>query len=70
MASVEFDPEVNAVYIRIREGKVERSDPIADNIIMDLDKDGELIGLEVLLPSLNDKQLKAFSEALKNAVKV
>jgi len=70
MASVEFDPKVNAVYIRIREGKIEESDPLADNIVMDLDKNGEVIGLEILLPSLDDKQLKAVSEALKNAVEV
>jgi|Deesub1362A_J573_1020465.scaffolds.fasta_scaffold00017_99 uncharacterized protein YuzE len=70
MASVEFDPKVNAVYIRIREGKVEESDPLADNIVMDLDKYGEVVGLEILLPSLDDKQLKAVSEALKNTVEV
>jgi uncharacterized protein YuzE len=58
------------VYIRIREGKVEESDPLADNIVMDLDKYGEVVGLEILLPSLDDKQLKAVSEALKNTVEV
>ncbi len=44
MVSVEFDPEVNAMYIRLKKGKVDRSEPLADNVIVDVDKKGEAIG--------------------------
>ena len=48
---VRFDPEVNAIYIRLKEGKVSESEPLADNIVVDLDEKGEVVGIEVLLPS-------------------
>ncbi|MFW6186274.1 MAG: DUF2283 domain-containing protein [Halobacteriota archaeon] len=31
MASVEFDPEVNAMYVWFKKGKVAESEPLADN---------------------------------------
>jgi uncharacterized protein YuzE len=50
MVSVEFDPEANALYIRIKKGEVEISEPLSDDIIVDLDKNGEVLGIEILLP--------------------
>jgi uncharacterized protein YuzE len=50
MVSVEFDPEANAIYIRIKRGEIEVSEPLSDDIIVDLDKNGEVLGIEVLLP--------------------
>jgi len=51
MALLEFDPEVGALYVKLKEGKVSVSEPIADNIVLDLNEEGEIIGLEILLPS-------------------
>jgi len=50
MVSVEFDPEVNAIYIHLKKGKVDRSEALADNVIVDVDKKGVAIGIEILLP--------------------
>ena len=50
MVSVEFDSEVNAMYIHLKKGKVDRSEALADNVIVDVDKKGEAIGIEILLP--------------------
>jgi len=50
MVSVEYDPEANAIYIRIKKGEVEVSEPLSDDIIVDLDKNGEVLGIEILLP--------------------
>jgi len=54
MVSVEFDPEVNALYIRLKEGKVKTSEPLADNIIVDLDENNEILGIEILLPAKSE----------------
>ena len=54
MVSVEFDPEVNALYIRLKDGKVETSEPLADNIIVDLDENNEILGIEILLPAKSE----------------
>jgi uncharacterized protein YuzE len=58
MASLEFDNEVNALYLRIKKGKVSSSEPIADNIIADLDSKGKLVGLELLMPATIKKEIK------------
>jgi len=50
MVSVEYDPEANAIYIRIKKGEVETSEPLSDDIIVDLDENGEVLGIEILLP--------------------
>lgn len=42
MVSVEFDREVNALYLRLKKGKIEKSEPIADNIVFDLNEEGKL----------------------------
>ena len=54
MVSVEFDPEVNALYIRLKDGKVKTSEPLADNIIVDLDENNEVLGIEILLPAKSE----------------
>ena len=54
MVSIEFDPEVNALYIRLKDGEVKTSEPLADNIIVDLDENNEILGIEILLPAKSE----------------
>ena len=54
MVSVEFDPDVNALYIRLKDGKVKTSESLADNIIVDLDENNEILGIEILLPTKSE----------------
>jgi uncharacterized protein YuzE len=65
MASLEFDDEVNALYVRLRKGKVSSTEPLADNMAVDLDEDGKVLGLELLLPQEIKKEIKA---QIKDAV--
>jgi uncharacterized protein YuzE len=65
MASIEFDSEVNAMYIRFKKGKVDKSEPLADNVIVDVDKNGKAIGIEILLPKQDLRVSHMVSEALK-----
>jgi len=67
MASIEFDSEVNAMYIRFKKGKVDKSEPLADNVIVDVDKNGKAIGIEILLPKQDIRVSQLVSEALKVA---
>jgi uncharacterized protein YuzE len=59
MASLEFDRETDALYLRLRKGKVSSSEPIADNMVIDFDSKKRLVGLELLLPPTIDKEIKA-----------
>lgn len=63
MVSVEFDKDVNALYLRLRKGRVEKSDPVADNIVFDLTKEGNLVGIEILLPKADPKLLKILAHS-------
>jgi len=54
LASLEYDFNCNVLYIRLKRGKVEESEPISDNVILDLSKKGEIVGIEVLGPTLID----------------
>lgn len=45
---IEYDREVDALYIRIQEKYVAKTREIVDGINIDLDEEGRLIGLEVL----------------------
>jgi uncharacterized protein YuzE len=45
---IEYDNQVDAIYIRLQEKYVARTVEIEDGLNIDLDEDGKLIGLEVL----------------------
>ena len=59
MALLEFDGEVNTMYLRLRRGKVSSTEPLADNIMVDLDEKKRILGLELLLPPTVKKEIKA-----------
>ena len=54
---VEFDKEADAAYIylkdRIRKGEVKKTITVSDTIILDLDKNKKLLGIEVLNATKN-----------------
>ncbi len=46
--SVWYDAEEDIVGIQIREGQYWKSVEVSDNVVVDLSKDGEIIGIEIL----------------------
>jgi len=58
MIRVEYDSKADAMYIWLRKARYEISEEIAENVIIDLDKRGRIIGIEILDASKNlGKQL-------------
>ncbi|MBN1663178.1 MAG: DUF2283 domain-containing protein [Deltaproteobacteria bacterium] len=45
---IEYDNQVDAIYIRLQEKYVTRTVEIEEGLNIDLDENGKLIGLEVL----------------------
>ncbi len=43
-----YDPKADALYIKLREGKIEESDEIAEGIIVDYDEKSKPLGIEFL----------------------
>lgn len=54
MASLEYDPSSAALYVRMKKGKVAKSRPLANNIILDLNAKNELLGIEIIGPTPED----------------
>jgi uncharacterized protein YuzE len=44
----DYDPEVDALYIRRNEAKIIESEEVQPGIILDFDENGQVAGVEVL----------------------
>ncbi len=53
MVRVEYDKKADAMYIWLRKAKYDISEELSENVIIDLDKKGRIIGIEVLDVSKN-----------------
>ncbi|MFC3076323.1 DUF2283 domain-containing protein [Shinella pollutisoli] len=45
---VEYDPAVDAAYIRFSDKDIVETEEVSQGIMLDYDKDGRIVGLEVL----------------------
>lgn len=45
---IEYDREVDALYIRVQEKFVAKTQEVSEGVNLDFDADGKLIGLEIL----------------------
>jgi uncharacterized protein YuzE len=48
---VTYDPDADAAFFRVRKGTYARSIPLQDWLLADVDKDGRLLGVEMLFVS-------------------
>ena len=45
---IRYDKEADAIYIQFAEGKFAKNKVVDDSTIVDLDKDGNILGIELL----------------------
>ena len=48
---IHYAHDADALYIRLKEDDIDNSDQISDDIIIDFDKDNNIIGIEILSAS-------------------
>ena len=65
---IEYDKEVDALYIRIQEKKVYRTKEIEEGINLDLDKQGKIIGLEIISVRARYKPKDVFNISTENLI--
>ena len=63
---IEYDKEVDALYIRIQEKKVARTKEVEEGINLDIDEDGKIIGLEIIGATERYKKEDIFSISTEN----
>ena len=51
MRQINYDPQADAIYIRLREGKVDNTLPVGKYIYADVDENKVPLGLEILFAS-------------------
>ena len=61
-----YSKDVDAMYIRLREDKIEDSDEVSDGIAMDYDKDGNLVAIEILWVSEKADVSELIIQAFEN----
>ena len=56
---IDYDPQADAIYIRLRDGNVDDTREISKYIYVDVDESGVPLGLEILFAShvLADKDM-------------
>ncbi len=45
---IEYDPEANALYITLREGRVHHTEEVTESLSVDIDAEGRPLGIEIL----------------------
>jgi uncharacterized protein YuzE len=45
---IEYDPQADAMYIRLGAGPVTDSDEVRPDVVLDFDEQGRVIGIEML----------------------
>jgi len=48
---IHYSQEADVLYIRLNETDIENSDEVTDDVIMDYDKKGNIVGIEILSAS-------------------
>ena len=62
-----YDKEADAVYVELKHGKVHHTIEVRSNILIDVDKDGTVLGIEILNASTEAPQAIAGLRKLKTA---
>ncbi len=65
---IEYDKEVDALYIRLQEKKVTRTKELEDGLNIDLDETGKLIGFEILDATQRYSKAEIFNLSTENLV--
>jgi uncharacterized protein YuzE len=45
---LDYDKKTDSLYFELRKGKYERSKKVSDGVVVDFDKDGKVLGIEIL----------------------
>ena len=66
MISFNFDKEADALYIEIQQGEFSKNKKLSNSVILDLDKDENVIGFEII----NVSKLGGLAPLLENQMEL
>ena len=69
-----YSKEADAMYIRLKESKIVDSDEVSEDIIMDYDESGSVVGIEILSVSekadIDQLIIQSFDKVMVEAARV
>lgn len=65
---IKYDKSADAAYFKLKKGKISSTKEFADKVLIDLDKKGNVLGVEILNASLKMPKQKSVSSIYKAVV--
>ena len=64
---VEYDDESNILYLKLREGKIAETRLLAEDVYVDVDENGDIVGIEIWNASRNviEELARVIAERIK-----
>lgn len=62
---ITYDKKVDAMYIKLKVGSYDHTKKVTDDILVDVNKKGEILGLEILDASRNIGKVKKENVAIE-----
>lgn len=62
---ITYDKKVDAMYIKLRKGRYDHSKKVTDDILVDVSKKGEVLGLEILDATKNIGKIRPSKVAVE-----
>jgi uncharacterized protein YuzE len=67
---IRYSPDADAIYIRLKEERIHNTDAVTEDIIMDYDDKGNVIGIEILSASekvdVHELLVQSFDKVMVN----
>lgn len=67
---INYDKIADAIYISLRKSEVAKTMKVNDNMVVDLDKSGSIVGVEFLSASKFGDAVKTIEESVKGGIPV
>ncbi len=64
-----YDKEADAMYIHVKKGKIHKTLKVSDMVLVDVDKKGQALGLELLFVS-SQMPRKSISQTIRTGIPV
>lgn len=61
--NIQYDPEVDALYVRLSQHKIVESEQVQPGIVLDFDEGGQVVGVEVLNASRRETAPRPLKQA-------
>lgn len=67
---ITYDPEADAMYVHIAKQEISHTIPVNDSLLVDVDRDGNAVGIEILDASTQEDLAQSLKESISTRTPV